>query len=101
MVDKTLDMLSQQMQKSDPESIYVKDDVDQKHFGCEESIDSKLLHFAKEGDDPDAEQERREDYARFGYFPGSMFDLVNDRYSLICKIGWGQFSTVWLARDIP
>ena len=93
-------MLNQQIQKSDPESIYVKEDVEQKMYSCEDSIESKLLQFAKEGDDPDAEQERREDYARFGYFPGLIFDLVNERYSLICKIGWGQFSTVWLALDI-
>ena len=25
---------------------------------------------------------------------------MNDRYMIIQKLGWGHFSTVWLARDL-
>lgn len=35
-----------------------------------------------------------------GYFPvclGQCFD--GDRYVIVRKLGWGQYSSVWLARD--
>jgi serine/threonine-protein kinase SRPK3 len=40
-----------------------------------------------------------------GYDPKSFFhpdpgDVLNNRYNLKAKIGWGTSSTVWLAQDI-
>lgn len=35
-----------------------------------------------------------------GYHPVKLGDLFNNRYSIIRKLGWGHFSTVWLAWDL-
>lgn len=35
-----------------------------------------------------------------GYHPVRLGDLFNNRYSIIRKLGWGHFSTVWLAWDL-
>jgi serine/threonine protein kinase len=34
-----------------------------------------------------------------GYMSAAPGDVVNHRYELIAKLGWGEFSTVWLAFD--
>ena len=26
--------------------------------------------------------------------------MYADRYKVLCKMGWGQYSTVWLGRDL-
>lgn len=33
------------------------------------------------------------------YFNANPGDLLNDKYRLVAKIGWGTSSTVWLAHD--
>ncbi|KXS15877.1 kinase-like protein, partial [Gonapodya prolifera JEL478] len=46
------------------------------------------------------EEEDLTDYARGGYHPVRLGDVVGDgRYTVVRKLGWGHFSTVWLARD--
>lgn len=40
-----------------------------------------------------------EEYRRGGYHPVHIFDLLNQRYRVIGKLAFGQFSTVWLALD--
>ena len=27
-------------------------------------------------------------------------EVYADRYKVLCKMGWGQYSTVWLTRDL-
>ncbi|KAJ3603044.1 hypothetical protein NHX12_030788 [Muraenolepis orangiensis] len=46
------------------------------------------------------EQEDPNDYCRGGYHHVKISDLFNGRYHVIRKLGWGHFSTVWLAWDI-
>lgn len=47
------------------------------------------------------EEEDLEDYRKGGYHPVSIGDkFSNGRYVIIRKLGWGHFSTVWLARDL-
>ena len=46
------------------------------------------------------EEEDLEDYRPGGYHPVRIGDDFNDgRYTIVRKLGWGHFSTVWLARD--
>jgi serine/threonine-protein kinase SRPK3 len=34
-----------------------------------------------------------------GYHRVVIGDIFNERYVVLEKLGWGHFSTVWLARD--
>jgi serine/threonine-protein kinase SRPK3 len=46
------------------------------------------------------EEESPGDYRHGGYHPVKIGDLFNDgQYQVISKLGWGHFSTVWLAID--
>ncbi|XP_074600425.1 SR splicing factor protein kinase isoform X2 [Brevipalpus obovatus] len=46
------------------------------------------------------EQEDPNDYTKGGYHPVKIFDVFNNRYHIIRKLGWGHFSTVWLCWDL-
>ncbi|XP_017212769.2 SRSF protein kinase 1a isoform X1 [Danio rerio] len=48
----------------------------------------------------DEEQEDPNDYCKGGYHHVKIGDLLNSKYHVIRKLGWGHFSTVWLAWDI-
>lgn len=44
-----------------------------------------------------------EDPARYcpgGYHPVAIGDVYKDRYRVMLKLGYGLYSTVWLARDL-
>ncbi|CAI2187707.1 7790_t:CDS:2, partial [Funneliformis geosporum] len=46
------------------------------------------------------DEEDFEDYCKGGYHPVKVGDIFNDgRYTVARKLGWGHFSTVWLAKD--
>ena len=52
---------------------------------------------------PAMAQRSEEDLERYrpgDYHPVHLGDVFNDRYVVISKLGYGQYSTVWLARDI-
>ncbi|TKX26472.1 protein kinase domain-containing protein 7 [Elsinoe australis] len=47
-----------------------------------------------------ADEEDSEDYCKGGYHPVSIGEQYNNgKYTVIRKLGWGHFSTVWLSRD--
>ena len=47
-----------------------------------------------------SEEEDLEDYCKGGYHPVEPGQVYrNGRYTVVRKLGWGHFSTVWLARD--
>jgi len=48
----------------------------------------------------DDEQEDPRDYCKGGYHPVKIGDLLNSRYHIVRKLGWGHFSTVWLSWDL-
>ncbi|CAG8747080.1 12780_t:CDS:2, partial [Cetraspora pellucida] len=46
------------------------------------------------------DEEDLDDYCKGGYHPVKIGDIFNEgRYVVIRKLGWGHFSTVWLAKD--
>ena len=46
------------------------------------------------------EEEDEQEYCAGGYHPVSLGDTFKEgRYTVVKKLGWGHFSTVWLARD--
>lgn len=46
------------------------------------------------------EEEDEEDYRKGGYHPVQIGNTYNQRYKVTKKLGWGHFSTVWLANDL-
>ena len=44
-------------------------------------------------------EENPKDYKRGGYHPIKISDILNNRYQVVHKLGWGYFSTVWLCWD--
>lgn len=46
------------------------------------------------------EQEAQSDYTKGGYHPVRVSEILNGRYYMIRKLGWGHFSTVWLSWDL-
>ena len=59
------------------------------------SYDSSYSHSVMTEDEEDWE-----DYVKGGYHPVHIGDAFSDgRYVVVRKLGWGHFSTVWLARD--
>ena len=47
----------------------------------------------------DSENEDPADYRIGGYHPVHIGDVMHGHYQIISKLGWGHFSTVWLATD--
>ncbi|KAI2702008.1 hypothetical protein CBS147332_7784 [Penicillium roqueforti] len=49
---------------------------------------------------PEADVENSEDYVPGGYHPTLIGDtLCSGRYTVVHKLGFGGYSTIWLARD--
>lgn len=46
------------------------------------------------------DEERFPGYKPEHYYPANPGDILENRYQLSAKIGWGSSSTVWLAHDI-
>lgn len=47
-----------------------------------------------------ADEEDSEDYCKGGYHPVQVGEDYKDgKYTVVRKLGWGHFSTVWLSRD--
>jgi hypothetical protein len=45
------------------------------------------------------EEERIPGYHPTHFLPVNLGDLLNNRYKIVVKVGWGTTSTVWLAQD--
>jgi hypothetical protein len=45
------------------------------------------------------EEERTPGYDPKRFLPVNPGDLLNNRYKIVVKVGWGTTSTVWLAHD--
>ncbi|KAG2502244.1 hypothetical protein HYH03_000730 [Edaphochlamys debaryana] len=57
-------------------------------------------YSASDEDYSDSEDEGTDDYKRGGYHPVNVGEKYkNGRYTVLKKLGWGHFSTVWLVHD--
>ncbi|KAJ1974855.1 serine/threonine protein kinase, CMGC, partial [Dimargaris verticillata] len=57
-------------------------------------------HDTDDYEDTSGSEEDISDYCKGGYHPIKLHDRFKDgRYVVVRKLGWGHFSTVWLAMD--
>ncbi|CAD8103906.1 unnamed protein product [Paramecium sonneborni] len=59
----------------------------------------KMELFYQLDEEHDSEDEGIEDYKIGGYHPVHVGEVLQNRYVIIQKLGWGHFSTVWLCKD--
>ena len=53
-----------------------------------------------EGTENTADEEDSEDYCKGGYHPVQVGEQYKEgKYTIVRKLGWGHFSTVWLSKD--
>jgi serine/threonine-protein kinase SRPK3 len=45
-------------------------------------------------------EEGKDAYRKGRFHPGYIGDIYNERYEVLCKIGYGRYSTVWLVKDL-
>jgi Protein kinase domain len=65
----------------------------------EESLDNNSLGASSE-DYSEGDDEGDDGYKQGGYHPVSLGDRFNGaRYTVVQKLGWGHFSTVWMSHD--
>ena len=92
-------------------------DVDDSDPSDDETEDGGSLHSEEEEEEEDEDEEDEEeeeaasddswaseedlkDYRKGGYHPVRIGEsFASGRYSVLSKLGWGHFSTVWLAWD--
>ena len=46
------------------------------------------------------EEEQVPGYRPEFYYPANPGEVLNNRYKILTKVGWGTASTVWLAEDL-
>lgn len=70
-----------------------------------DEANNKTRETAKEADKTgrsdlfDSDDEGTEDYKKGGYHPVKIGEVYKSNYKIVKKLGWGHFSTVWLALD--
>eukprot|EP01071_Lankesteria_metandrocarpae_P010128 Lankesteria_metandrocarpae@DN5290_c2_g1_i1.p1 len=66
-----------------------------------EDDDTRQSNVAEsEQDYTESDDEGVRDYKEGGYHPVSVGEIYNSRYRVEGKLGWGHFSTVWIATDL-
>jgi hypothetical protein len=63
----------------------------------DDSSDNSGSELSSESGDNDNDVEELEDYHVDGYHPAHIGEIVDSKYMLLKKLGWGHFSVVWLA----
>jgi serine/threonine protein kinase len=56
--------------------------------------------FTRIAQDKRIEEETLPDYLAARYYPVRIGEVFVNRYQVVGKLGYGAFSTVWLARDL-
>ena len=52
---------------------------------------------SSEASSHDGDVEELDDYHVDGYHPAHVGEIIDSKYVILKKLGWGHFSTVWLA----
>jgi DNA-directed RNA polymerase subunit K/omega len=65
-----------------------------------QNYNEQPVYPAKYSDSDNSEDEGMEDYKVGGYHPVHVGEVYLHRYLIMQKLGWGHFSTVWLAKDL-
>ncbi|XP_038067202.1 SRSF protein kinase 3-like isoform X2 [Patiria miniata] len=98
---KPLDSSEEEEQQDN--SYYREDEIDRDDKADRDKREERYREDDEEeeqlGSDDD-EQEDPKDYCKGGYHLVKIGDLFNNRYHVVRKLGWGHFSTVWLAWDL-
>jgi serine/threonine-protein kinase SRPK3 len=63
-------------------------------------FNQKKMNDPKFTDSDNSEDEGLSDYKVNGYHPVHVGEILLERYIIMQKLGWGHFSTAWLALDI-
>ncbi len=80
----------------------------QSHGGGRQAL-SNLLHSRGNSPHPQPdtvsghkliEEETLPGYNANHFYPARLGEILNDRYKLVVKLGYGMTATVWLARDL-
>jgi serine/threonine-protein kinase SRPK3 len=59
--------------------------------------DSNSSSSSSSSSDESDDNEDFEDYHVNGYHPAHVGEIIDSKYILLKKLGWGHFSCVWLA----
>jgi serine/threonine-protein kinase SRPK3 len=52
---------------------------------------------SSDSSDDDGDVEEIDDYQKDGYHCAHVGEIIDSKYVILKKLGWGHFSTVWLA----
>jgi hypothetical protein len=63
----------------------------------ESGSDRSEEESSEEDESGDNSDEEFHDYIVDGYHPCHLHELIDGKYIILKKLGWGHFSTVWLA----
>ena len=69
----------------------------QESWGRQENSDEEYSQNYTDSDSDNESDEDFEDFQVDGYHPVHVNEVVDNRYICLKKLGWGHFSTVWLA----
>uniref|UniRef100_A0A7S3JP39 non-specific serine/threonine protein kinase n=1 Tax=Aureoumbra lagunensis TaxID=44058 RepID=A0A7S3JP39_9STRA len=85
-----------EMNQSTPDEIQKKQLEEQvgRRIMVEDDVDMLNNNY-----DNDDNEEPPEDYVYGGYHTVNIGDVYDNRYTVIKKLGWGVYSTVWLCHD--
>ena len=91
-------MMSEDSEYDHANDLRFLDDPDAQHELLNLGPDSYV--GSDEGDYTESDSEGEDSYKAGGYHPVQIGEIYKNRYQVVCKLGWGHFSTVWLAKDL-
>lgn len=92
--------LGREQDERRPDSVEaIMEPINENESMTDEALLAAMAPHYLDEDDPD-NCEPMEDYRPGGYHPIKASEILNDRFKIIRKLGWGMYSTVWMGEDI-